>query len=360
LVLADQYGQYTGARPAVSRVQVARNQIEEPLNGGRDVKKLICAIVFTVGQIAAGPANAQNYPTRPVTIVVPYAAGGPTDVLARILAERMGASFGQPVLIENVIGAGGSIGLRRVVRATPDGYTIGIGNWGTHVGLGVIYRLDFDLLKDFEPVALLPANPMLIVTKKDVPAYDLRGLTAWLRANEDKISVGTSGVGGASHVAGVFFQGKIGAHFQFIPYRGAGPAMNDLVAGQIVLMVDSLPNSLQHVRSGAIKAFAVTAGTRTPLAPEIPTVDEAGAPGLYVSIWNGLWVPRATPKDVVAKLNAAAIEAMADPIIRRRLGPLGYEIPPSAKQTPEALGEFQRTEIEKWWPIIKAANIKGE
>jgi tripartite-type tricarboxylate transporter receptor subunit TctC len=224
------------------------------------MKKLACAIALAVELSVAGPANAQNYPARPVTIVVPYAAGGPTDVLARVLAERMRISLGQSVLVENVIGAGGAIGLGRVLRAAPDGYTLSIGNWGTHVGLGAIYRLDFDLLKDFAPVALLPANPMLIVTKKDVPANDLKTLIGWLKANESKVSVGTSGVGGASHVAGVFFQNEIGAHFQFVPYRGAGPAMNDLVAGQIVLMVDAVPNSLQHVRPGAIKAFAVEGG----------------------------------------------------------------------------------------------------
>ena len=202
------------------------------------MKKLACAIALAAGLLGVGPANAQNYPARPVTIVVPYAAGGPTDVLARVLAERMRISLGQPVLVENAIGAGGAIGLGRVIRAAPDGYTVSIGNWGTHVGLGAIYRLDFDLLQDFAPVALLPANPMLIVTRKDVPANDLKTLIGWLKANESKVSVGTSGVGGASHVAGVLFQNEIGAHFQFVPYRGAGPAMNDLVAGQIVLMVD--------------------------------------------------------------------------------------------------------------------------
>jgi tripartite-type tricarboxylate transporter receptor subunit TctC len=324
------------------------------------MKKFACAIAFAIRLLVAASANAQVYPARPVTIVVPFAAGGPTDVLARVLAERMRTSLGQSVLVENVIGAGGAIGLSRVVRATADGYTVSIGNWGTHVGLGAIYRLDFDLLKDFAPVALLPANPMLIVTKKDVPADDLKTLMSWLKANESKVSVGTSGVGGASHVAGVFFQNKIGAHFQFVPYRGAGPAMNDLVAGQISLMVDSVPNSLQHVRSGAIKAFAVTASTRAMLARDIPTVDEAGAPGLYVSIWNGLWVPRATSKEIISKINAAAIDAMADKGIQDRLNLLGYEIPPHGQQSPSALGEFQKVEIEKWWPIIKAANIRPE
>jgi tripartite-type tricarboxylate transporter receptor subunit TctC len=324
------------------------------------MSKLIFGVAFAVALLAVGAANSQVYPARPMTVVVPYAAGGPTDVLARLFAERMRAFLGQPVLVENVVGAGGATGLSRVVRATPDGYTVGIGNWGTHVGLGVIYRLDFDLFKDFEPVALLPNNPMLIVTRKDVAAKDLRELMAWLKANEGKISVGTSGVGGASHVAGVFFQNMMGARFQFVPYRGAGPAMNDLVAGQIALMVDSLPNSIQHVRSGAVRAFAVTAGARTALAPDIATVDEAGAPGLHMSIWNGFWVPRTTPKNVILRLNAAAVDAMSDPTVRDRMGALGFEIPSRGQQTPEALGELQRNEIEKWWPIIRAANIKAE
>jgi len=324
------------------------------------MKKLVLSIGVAVSLAVFETATAQVYPTRPITIIVPYAAGGPTDVVARVLTERMRGALGQPVLIENVIGAGGATGLGRVVRTSPDGYTVGIGNWGTHVGLGAIYRLDFDLLKDFEPVALLPSNPMLVVTRKNVPATNLKELIGWLKSNQDKVSVGTSGVGGGSHVAGVFFQNIIGARFQFVPYRGAGPAMNDLVAGQILLMVDSLPNSLQHVRAGAIRAYAVTANTRTPLAPDIPTADEAGAPGLHVSIWNGLWVPRGTSKEVIAKLNAAAVFAMADPGVRSRLGDLGLEIPASDQQTPEALGAYQRAEIDKWWPIIKAAGIKVE
>jgi tripartite-type tricarboxylate transporter receptor subunit TctC len=226
-------------------------------------------------------ARAQAYPARPITIIVPYAAGGPSDVIARVLGQRMRGILGQPVLIENVVGAGGSIGLGRVVRAAPDGYTVVLGNWGTHLALGAAYQLDFDLLKDFEPVAQLPSNPLLIVTRKAVPAYDLKGLIAWLKANQDKVSVGTSGVGGASHIAGVFFQNAIGARFQFIPYRGAGPAMNDMIAGQIDLMIDASPDVLPHLRAGSIKAFAVMTQSRLAAAPDVPTVDEAGLPGIH-------------------------------------------------------------------------------
>jgi tripartite-type tricarboxylate transporter receptor subunit TctC len=304
--------------------------------------------------------SAQTYPTRPITIVVPYAAGGPSDVIARVLGDRMRQALGQPVLIENVVGAGGSIGLRRVARASPDGYTVSLGNWGTHVALGVIYQLDYDLLKDFEPVAQIPGNPMLIVTGKAVLANNLKELIAWLKANQEKVSVGTSGVGGGSHVAGVFFQNAIGARFQYVPYRGAGPAINDLVAGQIDLMVDSSADVLPHLRAGTLKAYAVMTKSRLAAAPDIPTVDEAGLPRLYLTIWDGLWVPKGTPKIVISRLNAAAVDAMNDPAVRARLADLGLQFPPREEQTPEALGAFQRAEIEKWWPIIKAAGIKAE
>jgi tripartite-type tricarboxylate transporter receptor subunit TctC len=306
-----------------------------------------------------GDAFAQ-YPSRPITVIVPFSAGGPTDVLVRTLGDRMRVSLGQQVVIENVTGAGGSIGVGRAARAPADGYTLSIGHLGTHVVNGAIYPLQYDLLNDLEPVALLTSNPMMLVTKNAVAAKDLNELIAWLKANDGTVTAGTAGVGSGSHFSGVYLQNLIGAKFQFVPYRGTGPALQDLVAGQIDMIVDQASNSLPHVRAGNIKAYAVTANTRLPAAPDIPSVDEAGLPGFHVSLWSGLWVPKGTPKEVVAKLNAAVMDAFADPAVRRRLGDLGLEIPPREKQTPEALGVHQRAEVEKWWPIIKAANIKPE
>ncbi len=322
--------------------------------------KVLYAIAFAATFGTIGSAVAQIYPSRPITINVPFAAGGPADAMARVIGDRMRLALGQPVLVENIVGAAGSIGVGRVVRAAPDGYTVSIGHWSTHVVNGAIYDLPYDLLKDLEPIALLPANPQLIVSKKSVPAKDLKEFIAWLKANEAKVSAGTAGAGSASHVAGVYFQSITGTHFPFVPYRGTGPALNDLVAGQIDLIIDQASNSMAQVRAGTIKAYAVTAKARLSSAPDIPTVDEAGAPGLYISVWYGLWVPKGTPRGVIAKLNAAAVDAMADPAVRSRMADLGLDIPPREQQTPEALGALHKAEIEKWWPIIKAANIKGE
>jgi tripartite-type tricarboxylate transporter receptor subunit TctC len=305
-------------------------------------------------------ARAQTYPERPITIIVPFAAGGPTDVIGRILAERMRVALGQAVIIENVSGANGTIGVGRVARAAPDGYTISIGHWSTHVVNGAIYQLQYDLLNDFEPISLIASNSYLIVAKNLVPANDLKGFIAWLKANPDKASEGTAGAGSPQHVGGVFFQNATGTRFQFVPYRGAAPAMQDLLAGQIDMIIDDPTNSLPHVCAGRIKAFAVTAKTRMAAAPDVPTVDEAGLPGFYFSRWHALWVPKATPKNIVGKLNAAITDALADPAMRTRLADLGQEIFPRDQQTPEALGALQKAEIEKWWPIIKAAGIKGE
>jgi tripartite-type tricarboxylate transporter receptor subunit TctC len=292
--------------------------------------------------------------------VVPFAAGGPTDTIARILGERFRTSLGQTVIIENVTGAAGSIGVGRVARAAPDGYTISIGHWSTHVVNGAIYQLPYDVLNDFEPISLVAANPQLAVVKKSLPVNNLKELIAWLKDNPDKASQGTAGAGSASHVSGVYFQSATGTKFAFVPYRGTGPAMQDLVAGQIDLMFDQAANSLPQVRNGNVKAFAVTAKTRLPSAPDIPTMDEAGMPGFYISVWHALWVPKGTPKEAATRLTAAVVEALADPAVRRRLEDLGQEIPTREQQTPEALAAYHKAEIEKWWPIIKAANIKGE
>jgi tripartite-type tricarboxylate transporter receptor subunit TctC len=307
-----------------------------------------------------GTATAQAYPTRPITMVVPFAPGGPTDTIGRIMAERLRVSLGQTIIIENVTGAGGSIGVGRVARAAPDGYTLSVGQWGTHVVIGAIYALQYDLLNDFEPISLISSNPWMVVAKNAMPVSDLKSLIAWLKANPGKASAGTAGVGSPGHVFGVLFQNVTDTRLQFVPYRGTAPAMQDLVAGQIDMMIDNPTNSVPHVLAGRIKAYAVMAKTRLATAPGIPTADEAGLSGFYLSHWHALWAPKGTPKNVTAKLNAAVMEALADPAVRSRLADLGQDIFPREQQTPEALYAHQKTEIEKWWPIIKAAGIKGE
>ena len=293
-------------------------------------------------------------------MVVPFAAGGPVDTVARILSEPMRATLGQSIIVENVTGAAGSIGVGRVARAAPDGYTLSIGHWSTHVVNGAIYPLPYDLLRDLEPIVLLPSNPMIVVSKGAVPAKNLKEFVGWIKANEGKVSAGTAGAGSATHVAGVYFQNVTGTRFQFVPYRGTGPALQDLVAGQIDFIVDQASNSLQHVRDGKIRAYAVTASARLPSAPDIPTVAEAGLPSLDISVWYGLWAPKGTPKEIIAKLNAAAVQALSEPAVRQRFAELGLDMPPRDRLTPEALAAYQKAEIEKWWPVIKDANIKTE
>jgi tripartite-type tricarboxylate transporter receptor subunit TctC len=308
----------------------------------------------------ASIASAQTYPSRPITLVVPFPAAGPADVLARILAERMRETLGQPVVIENVTGAAGSIATGRVVRATADGHTIMLGNLGTHVVNGAIYPLQYDLARDFEPISLLPSNHQLLIANKATPEKDLRELIARLKANPDKVTIGNAGPGSPSHLTAVYFQTAVGKNFQLVPYRGTPQVLQDLIAGQIDLVFDQASSSLPQVRSGQLKTYGVTAKARLASAPEIPTIDESGLPGFYASIWFGLWAPKDTPKAVIAKLNSAVVDALADPLVRTRLTGLGADIPPREQQTPEALGAFQRAEIEKWWPLIKAAGIKAE
>jgi tripartite-type tricarboxylate transporter receptor subunit TctC len=305
-------------------------------------------------------ARAQVYPSRPISIIVPYPPGGGTDTVARIIAEPMRVSLGQPVIIENVAGAAGSIGVGRAARAAPDGYTLSFGNWGTHVLNGVLYALRYDLVKDFEPMSLISSSAFIIVARKDMPANNLTELLASLKVNPGKVTAGNSGVGSPEHVAELLFQNSTGTSLQSVFYRGAGPSMQDLVAGQIDMIIESALVALPQVRAGAIKAFAVTAKNRLSAAPDIPTVDEAGLPGFYVSFWDALFAPKGTPKELIAKLNAALAQALPDPSVRRRLSDLGREIFPREQQTPEALAALQKAEIDKWWPIIRAANIKGE
>jgi tripartite-type tricarboxylate transporter receptor subunit TctC len=309
---------------------------------------------------AARMAHAQAWPNRPITLVVPYPAGGPTDTIARLVAERMRVSLGQPIVIENVSGGGGTIAVTRVARAPGDGYTLSIGHWGSHVVNGAVYSLPFDLLTDLEPVALIADGPQLVVAAKSVPAQDIGELIAWLKANPGKGMVGTTGVGGASHLAAILFGKTTGTSIQIVPYRGSAPRMQDLLSGQIHLAFDQASSALAQVKSGNLHGYAVTSRSRLAVAPDIPTVDEAGLPGFYMSVWHGLWSSKGTPKDVILKLNAAVVDALADTTVRQRLSELGQELPARERQTPEALGAYQKAEIEKWWPIVKAAGIKVE
>ena len=325
------------------------------------MRRLLTAMVAAlVGLAGAGTAAAQNYPTRTMTMIVPFPAGGATDTLARFLAEKMRAILGQPVIIENVAGAAGSLGVGRAVRSPADGYTLSIGTSTTHMLTGGLYALQFDLLKDLEPVIQIGSEPLLIVGRKSLPADDLKGLIAYLKANPDKASVGIAGVGATGHLTGISFQKETGTKFQFVPYRGNAPAMQDLLAEQIDFMIEPSSNFKSLVGAGSVKPYAITGRTRLPSSPDIPTADEAGLAGFFASLRYGLWVPKDTPKDIIAKLNATMVQVLADPSVQKRFDELGIQIAPLAQQSPEALRGFQKAEAERWWPIIKASNLKAE
>jgi tripartite-type tricarboxylate transporter receptor subunit TctC len=304
------------------------------------------------------PGVAQDYPNRPITVVVPFPPGGPTDAIIRNLGERMRVSLGQPLVVEYVSGAGGTVGTARAAKAAADGYTIICGHFGTHATNAAVYSLPFDVVKDFAPISLLPSNPYLVVVNKGLPVNNLKEFLAYVKANPDKVNMGHPGVGTGPHLLALQLQNLVGGRMNYVPYRGAAPAMIDLVAGQINLMVDQVQNSMTHARAGSIKALAVASPVRNPQVADIPTVDEAGASGLYMSLWYGFWAPSGTPPAIVARLTAAVQEALADPDVRNRLTGLGMEIPARERQTPEALTAQQLADIDKWWPIIKAAGIK--
>jgi tripartite-type tricarboxylate transporter receptor subunit TctC len=320
--------------------------------------KLIFAAALAL--LACGSVNAQNYPSRPITIIAPFPPGGPSDALARVLSGSLQTSLGQPIVIENVGGAGGTIGVTRVARADPDGYTLLIGQWSTQVVNPITYDLAVDVVNDFAPIGLLADTPQIIIARKDFPASNVRELIEWLKANPDKAQAGTVGAAGGAQVAGMYFQQVTGTRFGFVPYRGGAPAMQDLMAGRVDFMFDQAANAMTQLRAGTIKAYAVMTKERWHLAPDIPTIDESGVPGLHISYWHALFAPKATPQDIVMKVNAAVVSALGDAAVKERFAALGQDIWPKDQQTPQALAAVYKADTEKWWPIIRAEGLHAE
>jgi tripartite-type tricarboxylate transporter receptor subunit TctC len=316
----------------------------------------IAAVALAMSALIA-PAGAQNFPSRTITLIVPFPPGGSTDVAGRILAQRMGEKLGQTIIVENIGGAGGSIAVGRLARAAPDGYTIDIGQWDTHVG-SIIYHLNYDLRTDFAPIGLISINPMLLVAKKTLPADDLKTLVAWMKAHPGDAKFVNQNA--SAQVGGLLLEKLTGTQVLFVPYKGAGPAMTDLISGQVDLLLVQGAVALPQVRAGTIKALAELSPQRSASMPDIPSADESGVPGLYIAGWFGLFAPKGTPPDIIAKLNAAMVVALADPKVRARFANLGLDVASRAQQAPEGLAAFEKAEIDKWWPIIKAAGIRGE
>ena len=320
------------------------------------MQKLFIAFALAFISFVAA-ARADNFPSRPITLIVPFPPGGSTDVAARIMADKMGAALGQPVIVENVGGAGGSIGVGRLARATPDGYTIDIGQWDTHVG-SIIYNLNYDLRTDFAPIGLISINPMLLVAKKTLPADDLKSLVEYMKAHPGDAKFVNQNA--SAQVGGLLLQKLTGTQVLFVPYRGADPAMTDLISGQVDLLLVQGAVALPQVRAGTIKALAELSPERSASMPDIPSASESGVAGLYIAGWFGFYAPKGTPGDIIAKLNAATVQALADPAVKARFAQLGLDVAARDQQTPEGLAAFQNAEMDKWWPIIKAAGIRGE
>ena len=324
------------------------------------MRKSLAAAILAAMISGVAAAGAQTYPSRPITIIAPFPAGGPLDTIARLVAEPMREVLGQPVVVENVVGAGGNIGVGRLARAEPDGYTVGIGQWSTHVVNAVTYSLPYNVQTDFEPIALLTITPQLIIARKDFPAKDVRELIAWLKANPDKATAGSVGAAGGAQVSAIYFQRETGTTFRFVPYRGGGPAIQDMVAGRLDLMLDQAANALGHVQSGNVKAYAVMAKSRWSALPEVPSSDESGVPGLYVAYWHAMWAPKGTPKEQIGKLNAAVMRALGNEDVKKRLAAAGHDVFPRSQQTPGALAEYHKAEIDRWWPIVRATGLRAQ
>jgi tripartite-type tricarboxylate transporter receptor subunit TctC len=324
------------------------------------MKSLQVAALWAVVAASTVGASAQTYPSRPITLIAPFPAGGPLDTIARIVAEPMREALGQPIVVENVAGAGGNLGVGRLARADGDGYTIGIGQWSTHVVNAVTYALPYNVQTDFEPIGLLTITPQLIIARKDFPAKDIRELLAWLKANPDKATAGTVGAAGGAQVSSIYFAKEVGTSLRFVPYRGGGPAIQDMAAGQLDLMLDQAANALGYVRAGTVKAYATMSKARWSALPDVPSIDESGTPGLYVAYWHGMWAPKGTPREVIAKLNVAVGRALADPGTAKRLSDVGHDVFPAGQRTPEALAAYHKAEIDKWWPIVRASGLKAQ